>query len=220
MQNFQVHLFIRIYSQSILLLGNIFAILSNHTILYIDWDSFLAKKLKREFWRASTQPAHTRVKTRKHTYTFSQKNLHLPQKQLLLSQSQSRNLLAAACYNGFSVRKMTKSWTVVVVCALVGWLGAWRQWAMGVMVVLTKSMIPRKFYSFVGNCGGQKSLNDVLHYRFKPFLKLQLNCFLCTVRFRKICLAHQIQQPIPKVKVNKQTQFKISDDIFEFSRSF
>ena len=25
----------------------------------------------------------------------------------------SRNLLAAACYNGFSVRKMTKSWTLV-----------------------------------------------------------------------------------------------------------
>ena len=27
--------------------------------------------------------------------------------------------------------------------------------------LLTKSMIPRKFYSFVGNCGGQKSLNDI-----------------------------------------------------------
>ena len=57
------------------MLGNIFAILSNHTILYIDWDSFLAKKLKREFLE-SKHPAraHPSENTETHIHIFIEKS--------------------------------------------------------------------------------------------------------------------------------------------------
>ena len=100
---------------------------------------------------ASQQPQPAKkLKTRnteKANSTFSQKNLHLPQKQFLLSLG---NLLAAARYNGFSVRKMTRA---------------------KARDALTKSMIPRKFYSFVGVrlLAGVRSKNQQDYSPLSPF---------------------------------------------------